>query len=237
MEINYELFSHSVVSDSLWFHGLQHKRLPCPSLSPRVCSTHVHWVSGTIQPSHPLSPPSPPAFNLSQHQCLFKWVNSLHQVAKYWSFIFSISPSNEYSGLISFRIDWFDLLAVQGTLKSLLQHHSSETSVLWHSAFFRVQLSHLYMTTENTIALTIWTFVVKVMSLLFNMLSRMVIARERSLNWLMVLSVLLTNLCPWRSYFTFLNFSKVKPRWSPILLPDLTAYDSHESVDTYYLYL
>ena len=101
---------------------------------------------------------------------------------KYWSFSFSMSPSNEYSGLISFRIDWFDLLAVQGTLKSLLQHHSSEISVLWHSAFFRVQLSHLYMTTENTIALTIWTFVVKVMSLLFNMLSRLVIARERSLN-------------------------------------------------------
>ena len=95
---------------------------------------------------------------------------------KYWSFSFSISPSNEYSGLISFRIDWLDLLAVQGTLKSLLQHHSSKASILLHSAFFIVQLSHAYMTTGKTIALTRWTFVDKVMSLLFNMLSRLVIA-------------------------------------------------------------
>ena len=94
----------------------------------------------------------------------------------YWSFSFSISLSNEYSGLIFFRIDWFDLLAVQGTRKSLLQHHSSKASVLWRSAFFMVQLSHPYMTTGKTIALTIWTFVGKVMSLLFNMLSRLVIA-------------------------------------------------------------
>ena len=89
---------------------------------------------------------------------------------KYWSFSFSISPSNEYSGLISFRMDWFDLLAVQGTLKNLLQHHSSKASILWRSAFFMVQLSYLYMTTGETIALTIWTLVSKVMSLLFNML-------------------------------------------------------------------
>ena len=95
---------------------------------------------------------------------------------KYWCFSFSISPSNEYSGLISFRIDWFDLLAVQGTLKSLLQHHSSKASVLQHSAFFMVQLSHPYMPTGKTIALTIWTFVGKVMSLLFNMLSRFIMA-------------------------------------------------------------
>ena len=93
---------------------------------------------------------------------------------KYWSFNFSISPSNEYSGLISFRIDWFDL-AIQGTLKSLLQHHSSKASILWRSAFFTVQLSHPYMTTGKTIALTRWTFVGKVMSLLFNRLSRLVI--------------------------------------------------------------
>ena len=102
---------------------------------------------------------------------------------KYWSF--SISPSNEYSGLISFRMDWLDLLAVQGTLKSLLQHHSSKASVLQCSAFFIVQLSHPYMTTGKTIALTRWTFVGKVMSLLFNMLSRLVIAflpRSKSLN-------------------------------------------------------
>ena len=95
---------------------------------------------------------------------------------KYWSFSFSISPSNEYSVPISFRIDWFDLLAVQGTLKSLLQHHSSKVSILWCSAFFIIQLSHLSMTTGKTIALTRWTFVSKVMSLLFNMLSRLVIA-------------------------------------------------------------
>ena len=95
---------------------------------------------------------------------------------KYWSFSFSISPSNEYSGLISFRMDWLDLLAVQGTLKSLLQHHSSKASILQCSAFFMVQLSYPYMTTGKTIALTRWTFVSKVMSLLFNMLSRFVIA-------------------------------------------------------------
>ena len=95
---------------------------------------------------------------------------------KYWSFSFSISPANEYSGLISYRMDWLVLLAVQGTLKSLLQHHSSKTSILWCSAFFRVQLSHPYMTTGKTIALTRWTFVGKVMSLLFNMLSRLIIA-------------------------------------------------------------
>ena len=95
---------------------------------------------------------------------------------QYWSFSFSISPSNEYSGLISFRIDWFDLLEVQGTLTSLLQHHSSKASILWHLAFFMVQLSHPYMTTGKTIVLTRWTFISKVMSLLFNILSRFVIA-------------------------------------------------------------
>ena len=94
---------------------------------------------------------------------------------KHWSFSFSISPSNEHSGLISFRMDWLDLLAVQGTLKSLLQHHSSKASILWCSAFFMVQLSHAYMTTGKTIALTRWTFAGKVMSLLFNMLSTLVI--------------------------------------------------------------
>ena len=103
---------------------------------------------------------------------------------KYWSFSFSISPSNEYSGLISFRMDWLDLLIVQGTLKSLLQHHSSKASILRHSAFFMVQLSHPYRTTGKTIALTRWTFVDKMMSLLFNMLSRLVIVflpRSKSL--------------------------------------------------------
>ena len=105
---------------------------------------------------------------------------------KYWSFSFSISPSNEYSWLFSFRIDWFDLLTVQGTLKSLLQHHSSKASILWHSAFFMVQLSHPYMTTGKTIALTRWIFVGKVISVLFNMLSRFVIAFLPSRNCLLI---------------------------------------------------
>ena len=123
--------------------------------------THVHWVSDAIQLSHPLSSPSPPAPNPSQHQGLFQWVGSLHQVAKVLDLQLSISPSNEYLGLISFRIDWFDLLAVQRTLKSLLQHRNSKAWILWCSAFFVVQLSHPYMTTGKTMALTIWTFVGK----------------------------------------------------------------------------
>ena len=105
---------------------------------------------------------------------------------KYWSFSFSVSPSNEYSGLISFRIDWFDLLAVQGTFKRLLQHHSSKASILWHLAFFMVQLSHPYMTTGKAITLTKWTFVGKVMFLLFNMLPRMVIAFLPGSNYLLI---------------------------------------------------
>ena len=137
--------------------------------------THVHWVSDAIQPSHPLSSPSSPALNLSQHQGLFQWVSSSHQVAKYWSFSFNISPTNEHPGLISVRMDWLDLLAVQGTLKSLLQHHSSKASILLHSAFFTVQLSHPHMTTGKTVVLTRRTFVGKVMSLLLNMLSGLVI--------------------------------------------------------------
>ena len=130
-----------------------------------LAQTQVHQVSDVIQPSHPLLSPSPPAFNLSQHQGLSQRVSSSHQVAKYWNFSFSVSLSNGYLGLISFRMDWSDLLAVQGTLKSLLQHHSSKASILQHSAFFIVQLSHPYMTTGKTIALTRWTFVGKVMSL------------------------------------------------------------------------
>ena len=131
--------------------------------------TRFHRVSDAIQPSHPLSSPSSPAFNLSQHQGLFQWFSSL---PKYWSFSFSISPSNEHPGLISFRMEWLDLLAVQGTLKSLLQHHSSKASILWRLAFFTVHLSHPYMTTRKTIALTRRNFVGKIISLLFNMLSR-----------------------------------------------------------------
>ena len=115
-----------------------------------------HMSIKSVMPSNLiiLSSPSPSAFNFSQNQGLFQWVSSLHQVAKYWSFSFSICPSNEYSGLISFRMVWLDLLAVQGTLKSLLQHHTSKESIIWLSAFFIVQLSHPYMTTGKTIALT-----------------------------------------------------------------------------------
>ena len=150
---------------------------------PELAQTRVYWVCDAIQPSHPLLSPSPPAFNLSQHQGLFKWVISgdsqvrwLHiRWPNYWSFSFSISLPNEYSGLISFRMNWLDLLAVQWTLKSLLQHHSSKASILWCSAFFIVQLSHPYMATGKTMVLTRRTFVDKVMSLLFNMLSRLVI--------------------------------------------------------------
>ena len=160
------LFSHSVVSDSLQPHGLQHARLPCSLLSPGVCSDRI---DDAIQPSHPLLAPSPPALNLFQHQGLFQWVSLRIRWTKYWSFSFSISPSNEYSGLIS-------SLAFQGALKSLFQHHSSKASVLQHSAFFIVQFSHPYMTSGKTIALSRWTFVGKVMYLLFSILSRLVIA-------------------------------------------------------------
>ena len=137
--------------------------------------THVHRVSDVIQPSHPLLSPYPPAPNPSQHQGLFQLVSSSHQVAKVLEFQLQHQSFHEYSGLISFRMDWLDLLAVQGTLKSLLQHHSSKASILWCSAFFIVQLSQPYMTTGKTIALTRQPFVDKVMSLLFNMQSRLVI--------------------------------------------------------------
>ena len=107
---------------------------------PEFTQTHVHWVGNATQPSHPLSSPSPPAPNPSQHHGLFQWVNSSHEVAKYWSFSFSVSPSNEHPGLISFRMDWLDLLAVQRTLKRLLQYHISKASILWYSAFFIVHM-------------------------------------------------------------------------------------------------
>ena len=127
---------------------------------PELVQTHVQRVGDAIQPSHPLSCPSPPAFNLSQHKGFFSSESVLCiRWPKYWSFSFSISPSSEDPGLISFRMDWLDLLAVQGTLKSLLQHQSLKASIIWCSAFFIVQLSHPYMTTGKTIALTRWTFV------------------------------------------------------------------------------
>ena len=141
---------------------------------PELAQIHVNRISDSIQPTYPLSSPSlPPSIFPSirvfsnESVCCIRW-------PKYWSFSFSISPSNEYSGLISFRINWYDL-AVQGTLKSLLQHHSSKTSILWHSAFFMIQLSNPYMTAGKTIALPRQKFVCKLMSLLFNMLSKFVI--------------------------------------------------------------
>ena len=138
--------------------------------------THVHWVGDAIQPSHALLSLSPPSFNLLSIRLFSNESVLCIRWPKYWSFSFSISLPMNIQDLISFRMAWLDLLAVQGTLKSLLQHHSSKASILWHSAFFTVQLSHPYMTTGKTIALTRRTFFGKAMSLLFNVLSRLVIA-------------------------------------------------------------
>ena len=159
------------MSDSLWPHGLQHATLPCPSPAPGTCSNSCpsRWwcrptISFAVVPFSRLqsSPASIRLFSSESVLCI-RW-------PKYWSFSFNISPSNEHPGLISFRMDWLDLLEVQGTLKSLLHHHSSKASIFWCSAFLIVQLSHPYMTTEKTVALMRWTFVGKAMSLLFNML-------------------------------------------------------------------
>ena len=129
------VFIHWVVSNSLWPHALQHARFSCPSLSPGVAQIHVHWLSDAIQSFHPLLPPSPPALNHSQHQGLFQWVGSSHQVAKVLNLQFQHQSFHEYSGLISFRIDWFDLLAVQGTLKVL------SSTTIWKHQFFDAQSS------------------------------------------------------------------------------------------------
>ena len=146
--------------------------LPVQHQLPESTQIHVHRVGDAIQPSHPLSSLSSPALNLSQHQFFFPNESPLCiRWPKYWNFSFNISPSNEHPGRISFRMDWLDLLAVQGTLKSLLQHHSSKASILLCSAFFIVQLSHPYRTTGKIIALTRRTFVGKAMCQLFNMLS------------------------------------------------------------------
>ena len=166
--------------------------LPVHHQLPEFTQTHVHRVGDAIQPSHPLSSPSP-APSPSQHQRVFSNESTLHmRLPKYWSFNFSISPSKEHLRLISFRMDWLDLLAVQGTLKSLLQHHSSKASILQHSAFFTVQLLHPYMTIGKTVALTRRTFVDKVMSLLFNMLPRLVITffpRSKRLNFMAAVTI------------------------------------------------
>ena len=166
--------------------------LPVHHQLPEFTQTHVHRVGDAIQPSHPLSSPYPPpsirVFSKESTLCM-KW-------PKYWSFSFSIITFKEIPGMISFRMDLLDLLAVQGTLKSLLQHHSSKTSILQGSALFTVQLSHSYMTTVKTIALTRWTFVGKVMSLLFNMLSMLVItflprSKHLLILWLQSLSTVI----------------------------------------------
>ena len=149
--------------------------LPVHHQLPEFTQTHAHWA---VMPSNHLILCRPLLLlpSIFPSIRIFSNESALHiRWPKYWSFSFIISPSNEHPGLISFRIDWLDLLAVQGTLKSLLQHHNSKASILWRSAFFTVQLSHPYMTTGKTIALTRWTFVGKVVSLLFNMLSRLVI--------------------------------------------------------------
>ena len=170
------------MSNSLRPHGLQHARLPCLSFTiSNLCPLNQVMPSNRLNLCCPFLLPSVfPSIRVFSNE------SPLHiRWPKYWSFSFSISPSSEYSGLISFRIDWFDLLAVQGTLKSLLQYHSLKVSVLWCSAFIMVQLSHSYMTTGETVALTIQTFVGQVMSLLFNTLSRFVIAflpRSKHLN-------------------------------------------------------
>ena len=169
-------FSHSVMSNSLWLHGLQYARSPCPSPTPGAYSNSCpssQWCHPTVSSSVIPILRLPSIFSsirvFSNESVLYiMW-------SKNWSFSFSISPSNGHPGLISFRMDWLDLLEVQGTLKSLLQHHSSKASILQCSAVFIVQLSHPYMTTGKHIPLTRWTLVGKVMSLLLNILSRLVI--------------------------------------------------------------
>ena len=169
-------FSGSVVSDSLQPHEPQRARPPCPSPTPGVHPNPCPlswWYHPTISSSVVHFSSCLQSFAASGS---FQMKPVIHtRWPKYWSCGFNISPSNEHSGLISFTMDWLDLLAVQGTLKSLLQHHSSKASILQNSAFFIVQLSHPHMTTGKTIALTRWTFVDKVISLLFNMLPRLII--------------------------------------------------------------
>ena len=178
-------FSHSVLSDSLW---LQHKRPPCPLPTPRIYSNSClsRWCHPTISSCHPLLllPSICPRIRVFSNESAphIRW-------PKCWSFSYSISPSNEHPVLISFRMYWLDLLALQGTLKSLLHHHSSKASILQHSAFLIVQFSHPYMTTGKTTAMTRRNFVGKVMSLLFNMPSRLVItflpkSRHLFVSWL-----------------------------------------------------
>ena len=197
-----------MIAPFLWILSSGSVTQSCPTLcDPMDCSmlgfpvhhhllkptqNHVHRVGDAIQPCHPLSSPLPPAFYLSSFRVFSNESVLCIRWPKYWSFSFNISPSNEYSGLISFRMNWLDLLAVQGTLKSLFQHHSSKASILRCSAFFIVQLLRPYMTTGKTIALTRRTFVGKVMSLIFNMLSWLVLKSENSQELLICVTV----ICP-----------------------------------------
>ena len=163
--------------------------LPVHHQLPEFTQTFVHWVSDAIHPSQSLSSPSPPTCNLSQHRGLFKWVSFLHQMAKVLEFQLQHQPFQWKFRTDSFRMNWLDLCTVQGIFKSLLQHHSSKASILQHSAFFMVRLSHPYMTTGKTIALTRRTFVGKVMSLLFIMLSSLATtflprSKHLSISWL-----------------------------------------------------
>ena len=207
------------MSNSLWSHGLQHSRLPCLSPTPRVYSNSCSlswWCHPTISSSvvfFSFHLQSFPALGVFSNVSIFliRWPN-------YWSFSFSISPSNEYSGLISFRIDRLALLAVQGALKSLLQHHSSKASFLQHSAFFMIQLFHPYMTTGKTIALTRWTLIGKVMSLLFNMLSRLVItflprSKHLLISWLQSPSTVIFGVPKNKVLYCFHCFPNYLP-WS-----------------------
>ena len=202
--------------DKLCPHGPQQPGFPVLHYLPEFTQTHVHLVGDAMQPSHPLPTPfSSYAQPFSSH-----WVFSSESALqarwpKNWSVTFGVSPFSEYSVLISFRLDWFDLIAVQGTLKSLLQRHSSKAPILRHSVFFMVQLSYLYMTTRKTIALTMWTFFSRVMSLLFKMLSRFVIdffPRNKHLliSWLQSLSAV--KLEPKKKIYHCFHFS-------PLYLP------------------
>ena len=203
---------------------------------PKLAQIHVHRVGDVIQPSHPLLSPLPPSmfpsFGIFSNESvlLIRW-------PKYWSFSSSISPSNEYLGLISFRIYYMDLLAVQATLKGLLQHNSSKASILLCSAFFIVQISHPYVTTRKNIALTRWAFVGKVMSPLFNMLSRLIIAFLPNSNFTAAVTICSDFVAQKIFSHCFHYFPNYLPQWFKIgkevhqgciLLPCLFNFCQHK---------
>ena len=225
-------FSNLAMSDSLWPYGLQHTRPPCPSPSPGVCpiSFSLHqWCHPVISSSDTLFSFCPQSFPASG---TFPMMSVHIRWPKHWSFSFTISPFSEYSGLISLKIDWFDLLAVQGTFKSLLQHYSSKASILWPSAFFTVHVSQLYTTTGKTTDLTIQTFVSRVMSLLFNILSRFVIAflprsNHLLISWLRSLSTVILEPKKRKSVTT--------PTFSPSICHTIMGMDAMFLIFIYFL--